>query len=140
MLIRTCRKIRPFRRCDVFRLPHWLMHPQMSFQFKRRLKTMAKRTYPLELVLRAHGPAELLNADEDTLWASDSDDDFREEFNNEFLEEEDIGDILEFLLETDVINDKEFDHFANENWACNIETLENEVKGPDDDEDDDDED
>jgi hypothetical protein len=90
-----------------------------------------KRTYPLELLLRAHGPAELLNAKEETLWASDADDDFREEFNNEFLEEEDIGDILEYLLENDILSEKEFDHFANEDWEANIETLENSIDEPD---------
>jgi len=99
---------------------------------------MAKRTYPLELILRAHGPAELVNADEQTLWASDADDDFREDFNDEFLEEDDIGDILEFLVENEIISDKEFDHFANEDWEATIETLENSINEPDLPEDDDD--
>ena len=58
---------------------------------------MPRRSIPLELVLRAHGPVELLNSNDETLWASDADDDFREEFNDEFLQEEDIGDILEWL-------------------------------------------
>lgn len=98
---------------------------------------MPKRTYPLELILRAHGPAELVNSNEETIWASDADDDFREEFNDEFLEEEDIGDILEFLVENDLISDKEFDHFANEDWEATIETLENSINEPDLPEDDD---
>jgi len=92
---------------------------------------MPKRTYPLELILRAHGPAELVNSDEETLWASDADDDFREDFNDEFLEEDDIGDILEFLVENEIISDKEFDHFANEDWEATIETLENSINEPD---------
>jgi hypothetical protein len=91
---------------------------------------MAKRSYPLELILRAHGPAELVNSDEETLWASDSDDDFREEFNNEFLQEEDIGDILEFLLDNEIISQKEFEHFADENWDATIETIDNEDATP----------
>jgi hypothetical protein len=102
---------------------------------------MAKRSYPLELILRAHGPAELVNADEETLWASDADDDFREEFNNEFLEEDDIGDILEYLADNDILSEKEFNHFADEDWVASIESLEDSVNetpdGPGDDEEDD---
>lgn len=101
---------------------------------------MPKRTYPLELVLRAHGPAELLNADEETVWASDSDDDFREEFPDEFLQEEDIEDILNFLCDAEIISEKEFQHFAREDWSVEVEILENTVKGPGDDDSDDDDD
>lgn len=100
---------------------------------------MPRRTTPLELVLRAHGPAELLNADGETLWASDADDDFREEFNDEFLQEEDVGDILEYLEENDILSAAETDKFANEQWEFNIETLEDSVKDPDDDDGDGDE-
>jgi hypothetical protein len=94
---------------------------------------MPRRTKPLELILRAHGPAELLNADGETLWASDADEDFKEEFNDEFLQEEDIGDILEYLVDSDILSDEESDHFADETWEFNIETLEDTVKDPDDD-------
>lgn len=98
---------------------------------------MSRRSYPLELILRAHGPAELVNADQETLWASDSDDDFREEFNDEFLQEEDIGDILEFLVDAQVITDKEFRFFESDHWDCTIETLESSVnEGPLDNDDD----
>ncbi len=96
---------------------------------------MPKRTYPLELVLRAHGPAELVNANEETLWASDADEDFKEEFNDEFLSEDDLGDIFDFLYHNEIISDKEFDHFENQDWECIIESLENSVNEPDDDDD-----
>jgi hypothetical protein len=101
---------------------------------------MAKRTYPLELVLRAHGPAELVNADEETLWASDADEDFRDEFPEEFLAEEDIEDILNFLCDAEIISEKEFKLFASEEWSVEVEILENTVKGPGDDDDDEDDD
>jgi hypothetical protein len=101
---------------------------------------MAKRSYPLELILRSHGPAELVNSDEETLWASDSDEDFREEFADEFLQEEDIEDILNFLCDAQIISEKEFKMFASEEWSVEIETLENSVKGPGDDEDDEEDD
>jgi hypothetical protein len=97
---------------------------------------MAKRSYPLELILRAHGPCELLNSNGDTLWASDADDDFKEEFTDEFLEEEDIGDILDYLFDNDLLSMNEVDNFTNQKWQFNIETLENSVNDPGDDDDD----
>jgi hypothetical protein len=99
---------------------------------------MAKRTYPLELILRAHGPAELVNAEQETLWASDADDDFREEFNNEFLEEEDIEDILNYLADETIISEKEFEFFANKKWEFSVETLDQDepIDGPGDEDDD----
>ena len=101
---------------------------------------MPRRTKPLELVLRAHGPAELLNADEETLWASDADEDFKEEFNDEFLQEEDVGDILEYLADNELLSHEEADKFASGLWEFNIETLEDSVRDPDDDDGDDGED
>jgi hypothetical protein len=95
---------------------------------------VARRSFPLELILRAHGPAELLNSQSETLWASDADDDFREEFNDEFLQEEDIGDIVEFLVDHDMLSDEEADRFVNGQWEFNIETLESSTQDPDDDE------
>lgn len=99
---------------------------------------MAKRSHPLELILRAHGPCELLNSHGSTLWASDADDDFREEFNDEFLEEEDIGDILDYLEAHDILSPEEADRFVNEQWEFTVETLEDSVNsGPNDGEEDD---
>ena len=99
---------------------------------------MPAKKYPLELVLLAHGPAELLNADDESLWVSDSDDDFKEEFTEDFLREEDIPDILDYLLDSKVITQQEFNAFASDRWATSVETLEGSVGDPDDDEDDDD--
>lgn len=98
---------------------------------------MPRRKAPLELVLRAHGPVELLNADEETLWASDADDDFREEFNDEFLQEEDIGDILEWLEENDILSESEAENFVTSKWEFNIETMDQDDEEGDDNEEDD---
>lgn len=100
---------------------------------------MPRRSIPLELVLRAHGPVELLNSNDETLWASDADDDFREEFNDEFLQEEDIGDILDYLEEHEIISADEADHFVNEEWEFNIESLDNSAGPANDGEEDDEE-
>jgi hypothetical protein len=101
---------------------------------------MPRRKLPLELILRAHGTCELLNADDDILWASDADDDFREEFNDEFLNEEDIGGILEFLVDNELLSAEEADRFLNQQWEFSVETLEQSAEGPDDDDGDDDDD
>ena len=93
---------------------------------------MAKRSYPLELLLTAHGPVELLNSNEETIWSSDADDDFREEFNNEFLNEEDIPEILEYLEENDILSQREADHFVNQEWEFNIETIDQDDDGEED--------
>ena len=94
---------------------------------------MTKRKLPLELILRAHGTCELLNADGDTLWASDADEDFKEEFNDEFLTEEDISSILEFLVDNELLSDEEADKFVDGKYQFSVETLEDSVKDPDDD-------
>lgn len=94
---------------------------------------MARRKLPLELILRAHGTCELLNADNDTLWASDADEDFKEDFNDEFLNEEDIAEILEFLVYHEMLSDEEADKFVDGKWQFNVETLEDSVKDPGDD-------
>lgn len=101
---------------------------------------MPAKKYPLELILLAHGPAELVNADEESLWVSDSDDDFKEEFSEEFLREDDIADILDYLRDEGIITEQEYNAFASDRWATTIETLETSVNGPGDDEEDDEDD
>ncbi len=96
-----------------------------------------KRKYPLELILRAHGPAELVNVDEETLWSSDADDDFREEFEGEeFLHEDDIPDVLEYLFDEGILSVNEYDNLDNGKWDVTVETLESSIDedlDPDDD-------
>ena len=90
-------------------------------------KLTAPKRYPYELILRAHGPAELVDAAERQLWSSESDDDFRDEFSDEFLQEEDIPDILDYLADNDVINDEEFSALSSDRWDCTVETLESSI-------------
>lgn len=51
------------------------------------------------LLLTAHGTAQLLDDNDRVLWSSDDDESFTDEFADEFLGEEDVHDILEFLVD-----------------------------------------
>jgi predicted dithiol-disulfide oxidoreductase (DUF899 family) len=84
---------------------------------------MSRTRGPLELILRAHGIAELVDAREKTVWSSDADEDFKEDFNDEFLTEEDADDVLDYLVDNDVISEDEYDKFDTEEWEINIESL-----------------
>lgn len=54
---------------------------------------------PFELILRANGTAELLDHRGNQCWASDSDEDFQDEWaGSMFLNESDVADILEYLI------------------------------------------
>jgi hypothetical protein len=97
---------------------------------------MGKKKYPLELILRAHGPAELVDADEVQIWASDADEDFRDEFPDEFLSEDDAPDILDYLKDANILNAEEYGKLCSDSWDVTIETLQNAAEGPDDDGDD----
>ena len=86
------------------------------------MNELAHRTYPLELILRPHGTAELVNKHDETLWASDTDDDFKEEFS-EFLTEDDLDDVLDFLEGSEIISLHEAECFASGEWEVTIESL-----------------
>lgn len=63
-----------------------------------------------ELVFVPHGAVELVTDDDEVIWASDSDPDFRDDFSDEFLNADDHGDdILEWLVENDIITEEESD-------------------------------
>lgn len=98
----------------------------------------ARKIHPLEIVLRAHGTAELVNANDQTLWASDADEDFKETNSNEFLQEDDLDDILAYLIEEGIITEKEFDEFDSGDWDMTVETLEDSIDEPPFDEEDED--
>jgi hypothetical protein len=95
------------------------------------------RKYPLELVLRAHGTAELVDSDGTVLWVSDSDDQFKEEFTDEFLTEDDIEEILDYLIDNGVLIEMEYNALNSDRWDVKVETLNQAAGEPDDDEDDD---
>lgn len=82
-----------------------------------------KGKHPLELVLRHNGTAELLDAKDKTVWASDEDEDFREEFNDEFLNEDDIDDILSYLFYAEVITEQEAEAFESGEFESYEESL-----------------
>lgn len=84
---------------------------------------MGARKHPLELVLRAHGTAELVDADNNILWVSDSDDKFKEEFTDEFLNEEDSEEILNYLLDERILTQMEFNALICDRWDVTVETL-----------------
>jgi hypothetical protein len=70
---------------------------------------------PHVLVLKADGGAELQH-NEKTLWASDSDPDFAEAFGgHDIFEDEDVPDLLDYLVEADLLDDDEADD-------CEIDT------------------
>jgi hypothetical protein len=94
---------------------------------------MAQKNHPLELILRHNGMAELIDSRDHTIWASDSDEDFREEFHNEFLTEDDTDDILSYLFETRMITDYEAKQFESGRWDVTEESLDTkEEDEPDD--------
>jgi hypothetical protein len=63
---------------------------------------------PLELILHANGSAELLRADV-TVWSSDSDEAFKDEVSQEFLNEDDVPDILDYLVDAGRLTEEEAD-------------------------------
>lgn len=74
---------------------------------------MGRRSNPreLELAITADGKAELRDAEKDeTLWSSDDDDDFRDEFGEEFLVTEDVAeDVVDYLASRELIDSEEAD-------------------------------
>jgi hypothetical protein len=96
----------------------------------------------LELVLTGDGGAELRDLDaraaKTLVWSSDDDLEFQEEFEpEEFLEESDLHDIVDYLLDREVLTEAEADHL--EAWeedgddADEDETDEEDVDGDEDD-------
>lgn len=103
---------------------------------------MGATRYPLELVLLHTGGAELVDGNGDVIWASSSDDDFKEANSQEFLREDDVDDILEYLEEHGQLTADDVERFNEEEFAITEESLDDddEDEEGDDDEDDDDED
>lgn len=64
---------------------------------------------PFEFTLLSNGGAELTRSGVQ-IWASDSDDDFAEEFGDEFLDENDTEAVLEYLVEAGHLTDDDADN------------------------------
>ena len=80
----------------------------------------------LELAFTPHGTAELIDPDSDSdyvIWASDSDDDFRDEFGEELLSEADTEDVIDWLVSAEIISNDE---------AESLEVFEESQDGGDD--------
>lgn len=64
----------------------------------------------LKLILTPHGTATLVEGErEKIVWSSDDDDTFLSEFGGDFINEDDADEIIEYLLDQGVINDREAD-------------------------------
>lgn len=84
----------------------------------------------MKLILTPHGTAELIDDSDIQVWASDTDQDFMEEFSGrDFLGEKDVEDIIEYLEEIDMLEPDEADDLDVEEQSLN----------PDEDDDEDDE-
>jgi len=66
------------------------------------------RATPYRLVLTRGGTAELYDPADDLVWASSEDQDFMADYPD-FLEQEDLEDILEFLVDVGELTDTEAD-------------------------------
>lgn len=102
----------------------------------------------LELVFKHSGGVELraVTSDEPELdsviWASDSDQDFMDEFSNEIFDpDQDAEKIMDYLISADVIDDDEADELRIVSEALDGRDVDRVGDGdPGDDDDDDDED
>jgi len=90
------------------------------------------RNYPLEIILRHTGTAELVDAHDTTLWSSDADENFRETVSDELLTEEDLDEILDYLSENELLTDAEVARFESSEWDCTEESLEGDEAANDD--------
>jgi len=66
-------------------------------------------TAPLELVFTATGGVELENVSRDeVVWASDVDDEFRDAFNDEFMNaDRDAARVIEWLIDAGIISEEQ---------------------------------
>lgn len=78
-----------------------------------------------KLLLRANGTAELLDDRGDQLWASDSDEDFQDEWaGSMFLNESDVTDILDYLVSHGELTERQADQCEIEEEAFTGENAE----------------
>lgn len=84
------------------------------------------------LLFKADGTVELLNDKQQSVWTSDNDEEFMEEFDGEtfFSDENDSEDIIAYLHEQGIVDAEEHD----------IDIVENDLEDETDDDDDDDDD
>lgn len=93
--------------------------------------------HPLEIVLRETGTVELLDGNDDIVWSSDADADFKDEVSNELLVEDDMDDVLAYLEDHHIINEYEISKFEDGSWDV-ISEGDDESPAPDVEDDDED--
>lgn len=86
--------------------------------------------HPLELLVSVGADATLTDADKNIIWTSDGDNDFVEFLGADFVEEDDIDEILGYLEDTDKLSEDELDSFENGEFDIIIE--EDDPDGQDD--------
>lgn len=79
------------------------------------------------LARTAEGTAELL-ADGETLWSSDSDPDLLDELGADAIRDDDLGDVLDYLVAQKYLTDEEADD-------CAVDSPEDDDDGPGDEDD-----
>ncbi len=94
---------------------------------------MARPVEPFELIFNHTGTAELVDARNNILWASDDDQDFKDEFSDEFLVEDDLVDVIDYLEDHDIIDNNQAENFRDGSWDCPIESINAEDLTEDDD-------
>lgn len=77
--------------------------------------------HPLELLVSVGADATLTDADKNIIWTSDGDNDFVEFLGADFVEEDDIDEILGYLEDTDKLSEDELDSFENGEFDIIIE-------------------
>lgn len=93
------------------------------------------RKKPLELIFRHNGLVELVDANDNTIFSSDGDADFKDAFSDEFLGEDDMDDVLDYLVNREIISQAEMDYFESGAWDCTLESLDGSILEDDIDED-----
>lgn len=94
------------------------------------------KKYPLEIIFRHAGHAELVDAEDNVLWSSDADEDFKESISDEILSADDADDVLQYLEDSGHVTDREATNFESGDWPV---TEENDDEDDDEDDEDDDE-
>lgn len=92
---------------------------------------------PSKLILLENGAAILTRDDErDILWSSDNDADFKDQFGDDILDEDDLTDIFEYLVDAGQLKDGEVEDVEVFSEGDEEEEEDYESEGTEDDDDD----
>jgi hypothetical protein len=82
---------------------------------RRQAAYVQDREADFELLFHPQGTVELLDAEGESVWCSDADDDFADEFEGDFFDGEDAEEILEYLDDNGYVDLDEDDIDITEN-------------------------